>query len=391
MMRLRLVVLCVLFAACEDPTVATVGQRAYSMVTTGGNHTCALATTGQVYCWGEGTHGEVGDGTLSNRTTPTLIDASAAFKSVSAGTEHTCALAVDASAFCWGSNEFFQLGSTGSAAASPRQVSGNLRFATISAGGSHTCAIGADSLAYCWGFNRYGQLGNGTLTSSGQPAAVSGGLKFRAVSAGVNHTCAITVAGILYCWGSNETGQLGLGTDAPNAAVPTIAKSPVPFITIDAGETHTCGVAQANRFYCWGSNEHGELGDGAAFQAGLPAATAPKVLVLQYSYGRSISAGPHVTCAIDLTYSNGACWGRGEDGQLGNGATSDQYIPQTIFMQPASRHGYDNLRFTMISAHGARHACGIADQSVFCWGTGDFGQLGAIGAGFANNPVRVAD
>jgi alpha-tubulin suppressor-like RCC1 family protein len=96
----------------------------FSNVTAGSSHTCALTSAGAAYCWGANDHGQLGDGTLTMRTSPVL-------------------------------------------------VGGGLTFFSLSAGGSHTCGVTIGG-AYCWGANGNGQLGDGTTTDSAVPAKVSG-------------------------------------------------------------------------------------------------------------------------------------------------------------------------------------------------------------------------
>ena len=81
----------------------------------------------------------------------------------------------------------------------------------IALGHSHTCAVKKDGSLWCWGNNNWGQLGlgNTTYTYSNTPQLVmSGGV--REVALGGHHTCAIKKDGSLWCWGGNNHGQLGL-------------------------------------------------------------------------------------------------------------------------------------------------------------------------------------
>jgi alpha-tubulin suppressor-like RCC1 family protein len=42
-------------------------------ITAGSNHTCAITATGAARCWGSNDFGKLGDGTTTNRLTPTNV------------------------------------------------------------------------------------------------------------------------------------------------------------------------------------------------------------------------------------------------------------------------------------------------------------------------------
>jgi alpha-tubulin suppressor-like RCC1 family protein len=88
----------------------------------------------------------------------------------------------------------------------------------LSAGSSHTCAVVESGDVFCWGRNLYGQLGDGTLTQrETTPVQVSGLTGVSELGAGLWHTCALTEAGEVFCWGHNDHGQLGDGTTTDRA------------------------------------------------------------------------------------------------------------------------------------------------------------------------------
>jgi alpha-tubulin suppressor-like RCC1 family protein len=98
------------------------------------------------------------------------------FQYVKPGEWHTCALALSGAALCWGLNTDGQLGTGGSATATPTLVAGGHIFDVLAAPpvGRHTCGVTTGHQAFCWGDNAAGQLGDGTLTDRPTPVGVVG-------------------------------------------------------------------------------------------------------------------------------------------------------------------------------------------------------------------------
>jgi len=93
------------------PTAVGTSVR-FSAMTAGGRHTCGLSTSGEVYCWGANEHGQLGlgSGGPAQASVPTRIDGSETYQEISAGTNHTCAITTGGEAYCWGGNDRGQLG-----------------------------------------------------------------------------------------------------------------------------------------------------------------------------------------------------------------------------------------------------------------------------------------
>jgi alpha-tubulin suppressor-like RCC1 family protein len=82
------------------------------------------------------------------------------FAQIAAGGWHTCGLDAAGQLWCWGDNSYSQFGDGGTASSLlPRRIDGLPLFAQITAGGAHTCGITAAGAVHCWGANTYGQAG----------------------------------------------------------------------------------------------------------------------------------------------------------------------------------------------------------------------------------------
>jgi alpha-tubulin suppressor-like RCC1 family protein len=250
---------------------AVAGTLRFAGVSAGYDHSCGFLAGGELWCWGDGTWGQLGNGAFSTYSlSPVRVTGGLAFVAVSAGAQHACGIAAAGSAYCWGYNGLGALGNgTNRDAATPSPVSGGLTFVAISAGRNHNCAVGSDSAAYCWGYNGFGRLGDGSTTASTVPVAVAGSLRFAAIGAGGYHTCGLAGGGQAYCWGSNESGQLGDGTmtDRP---LPGAVAGGLTFAAVATGWRHTCGVTTDGIVFCWGLNDHGQLGDGTTTSSPVP-------------------------------------------------------------------------------------------------------------------------
>ncbi|MBX7118759.1 MAG: putative Ig domain-containing protein [Gemmatimonadaceae bacterium] len=212
--------------------VLVAGGHTFTAIVAGGVHTCGIDDAGAAWCWGLNSFGQVGDGTSGgvnlNKIVPTLVSGGRTYAAVGAGSAHTCAIATTGESYCWGQN-----GSSAAAAAklgdgttvltrtTPTLVVGGLTFTSIAVGGDVTCGRTAGGSVHCWGLNGSGQLGDGTTTHRNVPTALAGGLTWDAFGVGGLHGCAIRDLGRTFCWGQNAQGAIGDGTT-------TNRTSPVP-------------------------------------------------------------------------------------------------------------------------------------------------------------------
>jgi alpha-tubulin suppressor-like RCC1 family protein len=362
-------------------------------IAAGAAHTCALKG-GQVYCWGYNYYGQLGDGTTTDRTTPTLVADGAMGNSgvtaVAASAYHTCALK-GGQVYCWGRNNNGQLGDgTYTHRNTPTLVAngamGNSGVTAVAAGDHHTCALKGGQV-YCWGWNDYGQLGDGTTTDRTTPTLVANGAMdnsgVTAVAVSERHTCALK-GGQVYCWGYNGYGQLGDGTYTHRTTPTLVANGAMgnSGVTAVAGGAylHTCAL-KGGQVYCWGWNYYGQLGDGTTTDRTTP------TLVANGAMGNSgvtaIDVGDYHTCAI----KSGAlyCWGRNDYSQLGDNTTTDRTTPTLV-----ANGAMGNSGVTAVAA-GYYHTLGLKDTTcLFAWGYNYYGQLGDGTTTDRTTPVQVS-
>jgi alpha-tubulin suppressor-like RCC1 family protein len=233
----------------------------------------------------------------------------------------------------------------------------------IAAGYSHTCAITRTAGVECWGYNGHGELGNGTTAPRRAPVAVSGlGKHVRSIAAGEGLTCAVTSAGGAECWGSNGHGELGDGTRTDRHVPVAVTGLAGGVRAIAVGEALTCALTIGGAVKCWGYNRYGEVGDGTTTDRHTP------VAVTGLTGGvTAIAVGYLHGCA--LTTAGGVqCWGYNGFGQVGDGTTNDRRVP---VMVAGLAHGV-----VAITAGGG-HSCALTSRgAVKCWGSNYLGELG---------------
>jgi alpha-tubulin suppressor-like RCC1 family protein len=172
---------------------------------------------------------------------------------------------------------------------------------------------------WCWGLNSHGQLGDGTTESSPIPTRIGTATDW-IVTVGAEHTCGRRSNGTAWCWGNGTFGRLGLGT-TNDRIVPTRVGSATDWATVSAGPGgHTCGIRTDKRLWCWGLNDHGQIGDGT-----LTGPPVPKQVGTATNWS-TVSGGAFHTCAL-RTDKTAWCWGYNAYGQLGDGTTTERRAP----------------------------------------------------------------
>jgi alpha-tubulin suppressor-like RCC1 family protein len=147
-------------AASRDDARPVLGLPGSSASLVAGEVSCAVLVSGEVWCWGYGEHGTLGDGTLwQNRPTPGPVVGLRGGVDVASNIAHVCARLADGGVACWGDNTFSPEGEDFQP--TPLRVDGVDNVVDIAVGAWYTCALTADQEIYCWGENGSHELGLG--------------------------------------------------------------------------------------------------------------------------------------------------------------------------------------------------------------------------------------
>jgi alpha-tubulin suppressor-like RCC1 family protein len=238
----------------------------------------------------------------------------------------------------------------------------------IAPGGGHICALVEDGTVRCWGVNNVAQLGDGSIVSRMTPGpAISQLTDVIKLGVGIFHACAVTRSGSVWCWGQNYYGQLGFTGET---AVPVEVQNlggPAAEVICHGNSSNrtgqTCARMRSGRVKCWGSNVHGQLGNGTRDQSATP------VEVLSLTDAVRIGMSEYAVCAVKST-GKVVCWGyNGLEAELATGS-ADEFVTS-----PEEVVGLSDA--TTVEG-GERHFCAItgSQRRVKCWGWDNLGVLG---------------
>ena len=362
-----------------------------------GYHSLAVTSGGAIYAAGWNNYGQLGNNSEVNSNTFAQVQTSTGYltgiTAGAAGSYHSLALTTSGgNVYAWGYGSYGQLGNgSNSTQQLPVEVvnsAGALANITaISAGEYHSLALRNDGTVWAWGYNSDGELGNNTTTNSNKALEVlnTSGTPLSnivAIAAGSLHNLAVDSSGNLWAWGYNTDGELGDGTTTHHLEAEQINLSGTT-LKAAAGAVSACrfcsmAITSTGTALAWGSNASGELGDGTTTNRLTPVAIENLTSVA------SISTGVYHAMA---TETNGSVWtwGLNTMGELGNGTydlnAHDSPVQITTVTAasgaiPGSCGGYHNL---LINSSGV----------LTSWADGMYGQLADGQFGYAASPVTA--
>ena len=380
---------------------AQLAGTGFAAIAAGGNSSYALRADGTLSAWGNNQNGQLGDGTLVNRSAP--IQVATGIASISAGQQHASALTVGGTLLNWGEiggaliptaigngftsisagyystvgvksdgtvwaigqNAFGKFGGAGAEYLSTlRQFASGAM--SVAADQGNAAYIALDGTLWVSGDNSYGQLGIGTVVNHSTPVQI--GTSFSAIAVGGAQTTVIGVKtnGTLWAWGDNNSGLFGDGTSL-YSGVPKQIGTANDYRDVAMGQSHAISLKRDGSIWGWGNNYFGQVGVGAA----IGSSATPIIIDQGYS---AVSVGTNFTMALK-TNSELYVWGLNTSGQLGV-ATSDNCGDVSTLISCSRSRRVVGSGFKFISA-GASHSAAIkSDGTLWMWGDNSAGQLG---------------
>ena len=213
------------YAGTSFPQVVDFPENKSAIsVDAGDSFTCAITEDHSIYCWGQNNWGQLGQGNYNSLSSPELVELPGDREAgaIALAKESVCAISMDQNVYCWGRGAIGQLGNgNNQTKTTPTLVileEGD-NPVSITAGGAFYCLILDTGQSKCWGENWHGGLGDGEPLDQWNngiyqpyPFNVTGNHSFSGIESGLQNTCAIKTNGSAYCWGRPYDGAIGDGS-----------------------------------------------------------------------------------------------------------------------------------------------------------------------------------
>jgi len=382
-------------AGCGNGGDSSSSQTFPSSATVFYMHSVAFRNS-TTMAWGYNAFGQLGDDSTTERTEPKFTGLFG-MTGMSVGSNHSLAFMNNSTVRAWGYNGYGQLGNSDSNFESkkvPVKVSNISGVIAVAAGGFHSLALDKDNNVWAWGSNSNGRLGIGTTDNSNYPQQVTttntGGAftNITSIAAGGSHSVALKSDGTVWTWGYNGNGQLGDGSTADRYKPVQVYINATTTLTdvklIAAGGAFTVAVDNSNNIWAWGYNGYGQLGQN-------PTTTTTSNYAVQVTGVTgtivAISAGADHVLAL-TSIGELWVWGLNRYGQLGDGLTTDRYVPYKIpsFVVDVTRT-VDGVN--PVAAIGLHSLARKNNGKLWSWGYNAYGQLGDMSKTDRYTPVQV--
>jgi len=387
-----------------DTTWSVVSVANANSATT--NDVCGI-DNGKLYCWGLNNHGEDGQSSTSEITTPTQVGSDTTWTAVSQSGRDACGID-NGKMYCWGRDTHQEDGQGNTTQyTTPQQVSSATNWIYVSQGVYDTCGIqgsGGSGSLWCWGYNSGGELGQGDTTLRGTPTQIGSATNWTAISiynGGSTGADACGIAGgALYCWGINTDGELGLGPgNTTQYKTPQQVGTDTTWTAISMGNANACGIDNG-KLYCWGNNASGQLGVGNTTQYTTPQLVSVGGLTGENAVdelGQYTSTSP----TTNSWTTNGADNGPTALGMNGPNAVALDPLNHYLYVTDENNNrvmvyalNHDNSIPTGSGSHSATYVLGqtnLQGGNFYGNGMSQMGQTTGLAFDAVNNRLFVAD
>jgi alpha-tubulin suppressor-like RCC1 family protein len=302
------------------PVPTHVAQLGYTVrsASAGIGNAVVAANSGDSFGWGYNDEGELGNGTtaLTVDFTQVALPRGVSLETVSSGAWHSLGIDSNGQIWAWGEGEAGALGQgnqTDGVTPVPvtlpkvRVFDPPVRAVAVAASNTTSWAVGSNGRLYVWGLNRMGSdpcfpatpsqcsfrpalvpdldnvvnveasASDGAvalrddgmvwrLLGTTTPTPLANGIAFGTqIASGAGASYVIGLDGRVYAWGNGFWGQLGDGTQNVNHdddLVQVALPAGVHAVGISATATNGYAIGDNGRLYAWGGNSYGQLGIG---------------------------------------------------------------------------------------------------------------------------------
>lgn len=338
----------------------------------------AITTSGQLWAWGSGTSGILGDGTTVTKSYPVQIGADTDWTQVAAGSQ-SFAIKSDASLWAWGVGTTGALGTgTTASRSSPVMMGGNVRQVARSGGNFNACVTYSNEL-FTWGLNNLGQLGDSTTVNKSAPTLIGGTTNWSKVACGMSHMVALKTDGTVWAWGSGANYRTGQGTST-NRSSPVQIGTLTNWTDVDATYAGSFLLNSSGEMYFIGVNGQGQAGMGGTdiSTIGTGRISSP-VQILFPNYAALPPTSGQFSSGI-LSDGTLWSWGNASSGQLGDGTLTDQSFPVQVGTLTT---------WSKLSGYSGGMSAIKTDGTLWGWGINNAGQIGNSTTGAAASPEKV--
>lgn len=379
-------ILCLAFAPIAFAASSTNTEEMTTAL--GSESGVSLAANGDVYTWGSGNYGQIGNGTSGSSSQAKPLKVLSNVASLTICDTLVAAIAKNGDLYCWGSSYYGQSGNgqagEGVVQATPLKVLSDVVSAKAMvceragiyrgwAGAVTVMALTKNGDLYAWGANNEGQVGNGQSgTGMNQTTPVRVLSNVSKINMELNTVAALTTNGDLYAWGYNQLGQVGNGKMGEGQIQTTPVKVLANVASLMSSGHANGAITQNGDLYRWGVNYFGQVGNG---KMGRDAIQATPVMVLS----NVASAGTGGNTSVAITENGDLyCWGSNTYGVVGNGSALDQATPVMVLA---------NVSWAASESYNTRAITKNGD--LYCWGENSSHQIANGGFMFETTPVKV--